>query len=97
MLAGGGRRRSLPGVHRTIGKGLGPLLAQAYGFAVIRPPASLVGMRPSRKESNEDWCWLDQADLCFRRSRQVRMTCRFFRHHAGPNGIPLLASLCIRG
>jgi hypothetical protein len=24
------------------------------------------------------------------RSRQVCMTCHFFRHHPGPNGIPLL-------
>lgn len=38
----------------------------------------------------EDWPFLDQAVLVSTRSRKVCLTCHWFRHHAGPNCIPLL-------
>jgi hypothetical protein len=31
------------------------------------------------------------------RSRQACMTCHFFRHHPGPNGIPLLTCTLHQG
>lgn len=54
------------------------------------PPA---GRLPSCQLPIEDWPWLDEAVLLCScsRSRQVCMTCHFFRHHAGPNCIPVLA------
>ena len=52
------------------------------------PPLSR--LQPSRDEAIEDWPWLDQDVLRSSRSRQVCMTCHFFRHHPGPNCIPLL-------
>ena len=39
----------------------------------------------------EEWPFLDEGVLLKTRSRQVCMTCHFFRHHPGPNCIPLLA------
>ena len=54
-------------------------------------PVPLSGLQPSREEAVEDWPWLDAAVLCSSRSRQVCMTCHFFRHHPGPNCIPQLA------
>ena len=57
-------------------------------FAMV--PVLLSRLQPSRKEEIEDWPWLDQAVLCSSRSRQVCMTCHFFRHHPGPECIPLL-------
>jgi hypothetical protein len=53
-------------------------------------PVPLSRLQPSRKEEIEEWPWLDQAVLCSSRSRQVCMTCHFFRHHPGPECIPLL-------
>ena len=53
-------------------------------------PVPLSRLEPSRKEEIEDWPWLDQAVLRSSRSRQVCMTCHFFRHHPGPECIPLL-------
>ena len=47
-------------------------------------------LQPSRLDAIEDWPWLDQDVLRSSRSRQLCMTCHFFRHHLGPNGIPLL-------
>jgi hypothetical protein len=38
----------------------------------------------------EEWPYLDGAVLQKCRSRRVCMTCHWFRHHAGVNGIPLL-------
>ena len=38
----------------------------------------------------EEWPYLDQDVLVTTRSRKVCMTCHWFRHHAGPNCIPLL-------
>jgi hypothetical protein len=54
-------------------------------------PAPYSHGRPSRQEPLEGWPWLDEAVLLSSRSRQVCMTCHFFRHHAGPNCIPVLA------
>ena len=42
-------------------------------------------------EAIEAWPWLDQEVLRTSRSRQVCMTCHFFRQHPGLHGIPLLA------
>ena len=53
-------------------------------------PFPLSRLQPSRDEEIEDWPWLDQDVLRKSRSRQVCMTCHFFRHHPGPNCIPLL-------
>ncbi len=47
--------------------------------------------QPSRQDPLEGWPWLDEAVLLYSRSRQVCMTCHFFRHHAGRNCIPVLA------
>jgi hypothetical protein len=38
----------------------------------------------------EEWPYLDEAVLLKTRSRKVCMTCHWFRHHAGVNGIPVL-------
>ncbi|MFM9088834.1 MAG: galactose oxidase [Cyanobium sp.] len=51
------------------------------------PPSPL---QPARQEPVEGWPWLDQQVLMRSRSRQVCMTCHFFRHHPGPECIPLL-------
>ena len=53
-------------------------------------PVHLSRLEPSRKEEIKDWPWLDKAVLRPSRSRQVCMTCHFFRHHPGPECIPLL-------
>jgi len=53
-------------------------------------PVPLSRLQPSRDEEIEEWPWLDQEVLRHSRSRQVCMTCHFFRHHPGPNCIPLL-------
>ena len=59
--------------------------AMANGF-----PLPLSCLQPSRIDAIEDWPWLDQDVLRSSRSRQACMTCHFFRHHPGPNCIPLL-------
>ncbi len=46
-------------------------------------PVPLSRLQPSRKEEIEDWPWLDQAVLRASRSRQVCMTCHFFRNQPG--------------
>jgi hypothetical protein len=53
-------------------------------------PVPLSRLQPSRNDAIEDWPWLDQDVLRSSRSRQVCMTGHFFRHHPGPNCIPLL-------
>jgi hypothetical protein len=58
------------------------------GVALV--PVPLFHLKPSRIEAIEDWPWLDQEVLRTSRNRQVCMTCHFFRHHPGPNCIPLL-------
>ena len=45
---------------------------------------------PSRLKAIEDWLGLDHELLHNSRSHQVCMTCHFFRHHPGANGIRLL-------
>ncbi|MCP9793088.1 galactose oxidase [Vulcanococcus limneticus] len=45
----------------------------------------------------DDWPYLDQAVLAQSRSRQVCMTCHWFRHHAGASCIPLLTCQLHRG
>ena len=54
-------------------------------------PVPLSRLQSSRDEAIEGWPWLDQDVLRKSRSRQVCMTCHFFRHHPGPDCIPLLA------
>ena len=54
-------------------------------------PVKISRLQPYRLEAIEDWPWLDQDVLRTRRSRQVCMTCHFFRLHPEPDGIPLLA------
>ncbi len=44
----------------------------------------------SRDEPIEHWPYLDEAVLVASRSRQVCMTCHWFRHHAGANCITVL-------
>ena len=53
-------------------------------------PVPLSRLQPSRIDAIEDWPWLNLDVLHSSRSRQVCMTCHFFRHHPGPNCIPLL-------
>jgi hypothetical protein len=53
-------------------------------------PLPLSRLQPSRTDEIEDWPYLDEAALLRTRSRRVCMTCHWFRHHAGVNGIPLL-------
>ena len=42
----------------------------------------------------EEWSYLDEGTLFKTRSRKVCMTCHWFRHHAGVNGILVLTSRC---
>ena len=53
-------------------------------------PVNISRLQPSPIEAIAAWPWLDQELLQTSRSHQVCMTCHFFRHHPGPNGIPLL-------
>ncbi|WP_231605330.1 hypothetical protein [Synechococcus sp. CBW1006] len=46
----------------------------------------------SLEQPIEEWPYLDQEVLLRTRSRKVCMTSHWFRHHAGPNCIPLLTS-----
>jgi hypothetical protein len=54
-------------------------------------------LQPSHEEAIEEWPWLDEAVLRSSRSRQVSMTCHFFRHHPGPNCILQLACYLHQG
>ena len=53
-------------------------------------PVNISRLEPSRIEAIEDWPWLDPEVLHSSRNHQVCMTCHRFRHHPGPDGIPLL-------
>ncbi len=53
-------------------------------------PVPLSRLQPSRAEAIEAFPYLEEAVLLKTRSRQVCMTCHWFHHHAGVNGIPLL-------
>jgi hypothetical protein len=57
---------------------------------VAMVPVPLSRLQPSRTEEIEAWPYLDEGVLLKTRSRKVCMTCHWFRHHAGVNGIPLL-------
>jgi hypothetical protein len=62
-------------------------------FGSVRTGSSAAtarGLGYARSASIEDWPWLDQQVLRTSRSLQVCMTCLLFRHHPGPDGIPLL-------
>ncbi len=67
-----------------------PCLYRCRPAVVAMVSVPLFRLEPSRDEAIEDWPWLDQYVLRSSRSRQVYMTCHFFRHHPGPNCIPLL-------
>ena len=54
-------------------------------------PVTISRLEPSRLDGIENWPWLDHGVLNASRSGQVCMTCHFFRHHPGANGIPLLS------
>lgn len=45
----------------------------------------------------EEWSYLDEGVLLKTCSRKVWMTCHWFRHHAGVNGIPVLTSQLPQG
>jgi hypothetical protein len=45
----------------------------------------------------EEWRDFDEAVLVKTRSRKVCLTCHWFRHHAGVNGIPLLTGQLHQG
>lgn len=63
-----------------------PLGAPTDPIAPIDPIAPSNAIDPI-----EEWFYLDQEVLLATRSRKVCLTCHWFRHHAGPNCIPLLA------
>ena len=67
------------------------VLVQVYLRRSLMVPVPLTHDQPSRYEPVEEWPWLDQGILIASRSRQVCLTCHFFRHHPGPNCIPLLS------
>ena len=50
----------------------------------------MVAISSVAAEAWEGWAYLDDGVLIASRSRQVCMTCHFFRHHPGPECIPLL-------
>jgi hypothetical protein len=61
-------------------------LERFMGHSVPRP-----AVRAARLETPvEDWPYLESDVLVKTRSRKVCMTCHWFRHHSGVNGIPLL-------
>lgn len=53
-------------------------------------PVPLSCVEPSREEPIEQWPQLDGDVLVVSRSGSVCLTCHFFRHHPGPDAIPLL-------
>ncbi|MEB3304738.1 MAG: galactose oxidase [Cyanobacteriota bacterium] len=60
--------------------------------STVIPPEASTPLQ-SRLQSllqTEEWPYLDQEVLRATRSRKVCLTCHWFRHHAGPNCIPLL-------
>ena len=57
------------------------------------PPRSR-GARPALSSAADDggyvqWPYLDDEVLVASRSRKVCLTCHWFRHHTGVNGIPV--------
>jgi len=61
-------------------------LERFVGASLPRPVAKLARL----DLPVEEWPYLDEAVLLKNRSRQVCMTCHFFRHQPGPECIPLL-------
>jgi hypothetical protein len=61
-----------------------------YHYQVGMVPIPLRRGQPSRHAAVEEWPYLDEAVLRPSRSRNVCLTCHFFRHHAGVNCIPVL-------
>ena len=56
------------------------------GIPLLRPAALAARL----EAPIEEWTYLDKDVLLKTRSRKVCMTCHWFRHHAGVNGIPVL-------
>ncbi len=54
------------------------------------PPTPFSRPHAAREDPLEEWDYLDHGVLQASRSRKVCITCHWFRHHAGPNCIPLL-------
>ena len=60
-------------------------------MAPSRVPSRALSGDPATSEIPIDaWPFLDEEVLLSSRSRQVCITCHWFRHHAGVNCIPLL-------
>jgi len=66
-------------------------LCKVSAVAPSRVPPRALSSDPAPGEIPIDaWPYLDQEVLLSSRSRQVCITCHWFRHHAGVNCIPLL-------
>ncbi|MFN9623414.1 MAG: galactose oxidase [Cyanobacteriota bacterium] len=61
------------------------------------PSSPGAGAASSPSDTIEDWPFLDQDRLLVSRSHKVCLTCHWFRHHAGPNCVPLLVCQLHRG
>jgi hypothetical protein len=62
----------------------------AYGGFMGIPLPRPAALAARLETQIEEWPYLDEGVLLKTRSRKVCMTCRWFRHHAGVNGIPVL-------
>ena len=60
-------------------------------------PPPRIRLRAALQESVGEWPFLDQPRLVPSRSRWVCLTCHWFRHRAGADGIPLLTCQLHRG
>ena len=58
-------------------------------MALSRSRANRSGT-PVAQDDCEAWPYLDEEVLRASRSRKICMTCHWFRHHAGPECIPVL-------
>ncbi len=56
-----------------------------------------MAIAPIRSEPLETWPYLGAERLVRSRSHRLCMTCHWFRHHAGPDGVPLLTCQWQRG
>ena len=61
------------------------------------PPRALSGDPAAGEIPIDAWPYLDEEVLLSSRSRQVCITCHWFRHHAGVNCIPLLTCQLHKG
>jgi hypothetical protein len=64
--------------------------ALATYYCSLVPPVRRSRLQVAREDPVVEWPYLDQEVLQASRSRKVFLTCHWFRHHAGPNCIPLL-------